>query len=122
MILPVLVTMVFGCIDFGRFAYNYIAVNNAARAGASYGAMNSYLPSQATTWQDSIKTVATNEMSLQTGFVSANLTVTSTSYVDGTGLRRVSINVQYPFQTIVKWPGIPNNSTLQANIMMRSIR
>src|SRR2546423_13511130 len=35
-LLPVLTTIVLGCVDFGRFAYNYIAVTNAARAGAAY--------------------------------------------------------------------------------------
>ena len=44
MILPVLMTIVLGCVDFGRFAYNYIAVTNAARAGASYAIMNNYSP------------------------------------------------------------------------------
>ncbi len=121
-IAPVLATMVFGCIDFGRFAYNYIAVNSAARAGAAYGVNNCYLPAQTEAWQNSVKTVAQNEMSMQTGFVSASLTVTTTSHIDGTGLRRVAINVQYPFSTLVSWPGIPKNTTLQANIMMRSVR
>jgi Flp pilus assembly protein TadG len=114
--------MVLGCIDFGRFAYNYIAVNNAARAGAEYGVMNSYLPADADTWTSNVQTAATNEMSLQTGFVSANITVTTSSYIDGTGLRRVSVNVQYPFETLVKWPSIPSTATLQANVMMRSVR
>ena len=62
MVLPVLVTLALGSIDFGRFAYNYIAVNNAARAGAAYGVMNSYLPSQASAWQTAIQTTATNDV------------------------------------------------------------
>ena len=41
-ILPLLVTIVLGCVDFGRFAYNYIALTNAARAGAAFGCMNVY--------------------------------------------------------------------------------
>jgi Flp pilus assembly protein TadG len=32
LILPLLVTLVLACVDFGQFAYNYIAVTNAARA------------------------------------------------------------------------------------------
>ena len=31
-------TLLLGAVDFGRFAYNYIAVTNAARAGAAFGA------------------------------------------------------------------------------------
>jgi Flp pilus assembly protein TadG len=32
-ILPLFITIVLSCVDFGRFAYTYIAVSNAARAG-----------------------------------------------------------------------------------------
>src|SRR5438034_6510408 len=49
-LLPVLVLIVLGCIDFGRFAYNYIAVTNAARAGAAYGMMNNYTSSTLSNW------------------------------------------------------------------------
>ena len=35
LILPLLMTIVLGCVDYGRFAYDYIAVTNAARAGTS---------------------------------------------------------------------------------------
>jgi Flp pilus assembly protein TadG len=35
MILPLMLILVLGCVDFGRFAYSYIAVTNAARAGAA---------------------------------------------------------------------------------------
>lgn len=120
LILPLLTTFVFGAIDFGRFAYTYIAVTNAARAGASYAAMNSY--TTLSTWQTAVQTSATDEMAQQTGFVSANLTVTSASYIDGTGLRRVRVTTSYPFQTLVSWPSIPNTTTLQAKIDMRSVR
>lgn len=120
LILPLLTTMVFGAIDFGRFAYTYIAVNNAARAAAGYGMMNSY--TTLSSWQSAVQTAATNEMSQQTGFVSANLTVTSTSYTDGTGLRRVHVTTSYPFTTLVNWPSIPKNTTLLAAVDMRAVR
>ena len=40
LILPLLVTIIFACIDLGRFAHTYIAVTNAARAGAGFGSSN----------------------------------------------------------------------------------
>src|SRR5437773_2610791 len=49
-LLPVLATIVLACVDLGRFAYNYIAVINSARAGAAYGMMNNYTASTLATW------------------------------------------------------------------------
>src|SRR5438477_12753384 len=80
---PVLVTMVLGCVDFGRFAYNYIAVTNAARAGAAYGAMNNYTSSTQTTWTSGITQAAKDAMTQQVGSSNiSNLTVTVTPSTD----------------------------------------
>src|SRR5262245_36883730 len=99
-ILPLLVTIVLGCVDFGRFAYSYIALTNAARAGAAYAMMNNYSSSTYNTWVANITTAAKNEMTGQTGYNSNNLTVsTPTVTVESNGLRRVQLTVSYPFQT-----------------------
>ena len=54
-ILPIFATLVLATVDFGRFAYNYIAVTNAARAGAAWVMMNppNNMSSPATGWQSS---------------------------------------------------------------------
>ncbi len=36
-VLFLLIVIVFGCVDFGRFATTFIAVTNAAREGAEFG-------------------------------------------------------------------------------------
>lgn len=41
MVLPILLLLVLGAIDFGRAYYLSIEVANAARAGAQYGVLNS---------------------------------------------------------------------------------
>src|SRR5437016_827122 len=74
-LLPVLATIVLGCVDFGRFAYNYIAVVNSARAGAAYGMMNNYTTSTLANWTGSnganpttgITQAARDEMAQQIG-------------------------------------------------------
>jgi Flp pilus assembly protein TadG len=127
LILPVLVTLVLGCVDFGRYAYTYIAVTNAARAGAAYAMMNNYTSSTLSTWQTGVTTAAKQEMTGQTGYNSANLTVsTPVVTVESSGLRRVQVTVSYPFQTVVTWSwsglNIPHNLTLQKTIVVRLIR
>src|SRR5438105_4061825 len=61
-VLPVLVTVLLGATDFGRFSYSAIAVANAARAGAAYGSMNSF-SSSVSAWQTGIQNAVTDEMS-----------------------------------------------------------
>ena len=122
-ILPVLVTIVLSCLDFGQFAYNYIALSNAVRAGAAWGMMQTPPPSDPPAWQTSIQTYVSNEMSLQTGFVPDNLTVTApppTSEPGGTW--RFSVTATYPFQTVISYVGIPHSLTLSQTVTMRFIR
>jgi hypothetical protein len=115
-------------VDFGRFAYTYIAVSNAARAGAAYGIMNNYVSAGYTAWQAEIQRTAREEMVNQTGFVWDNLTTVSEGIGetgnDGNpnGYRRVRVTASYPFTTIITWPGLPSSLTLQRRVELRAIR
>lgn len=129
-ILPLLVTIVLGCVDFGRFAYNYIALSNAVRAGAAWAMMNpppSPMDSPPAAWQTSIVTAVSNEMSLQPGFQPGSLEVDKVTPVsEGGGTWRFTVTATYPFQTIVTWNvsgyGIPHSMTLAQQVTMRFIR
>jgi Flp pilus assembly protein TadG len=127
MILPVLVAIVLGTVDFGRFAYNHIAVTNAARAGAAYAMMNNYSSSTLGTWVSNVTAAAKAEMTGQAGYNPANLTVAAPVVtVEAGGLRRVQLTVSYPFQTIVNWSwtglSIPHTMTMQRTVVVRLIR
>jgi Flp pilus assembly protein TadG len=125
-ILPVFVTLILGAIDFGRFAYNYIAVINAARNGAAYGMMNNFTSSNSGTWSSKVTSAAQDEMNDQVGTSKSNVSVTVTSSTDANGLKRVQVSASYPFTTVVNWRwtglGIPNSLTLRSKIEMRLIR
>ena len=122
-ILPVLVTLALGCVDFGRFAYHYIAVTNAVRAGAEYAVMNPYVSSNQGAWTAQIQSTAQAEMTNQTGCATSNLTTAVTTTLEASGLRRVRVVGTYAsFQTLISWPGIPSTLTLRASVEMRVIR
>jgi len=92
-ILPLLVTIALGCVDFGRFAYSYIALTNATRAGASHAMMNNYSSTTFGNWKTGITTAVQQEMNQQMGYVSADLQVISPAAqadvtVEASGLRR----------------------------------
>ena len=50
-IMPVFLLLTLGFVDFGRFAYAYIAVTNAARAGAGAGITSDYPDTDPSTGQ-----------------------------------------------------------------------
>jgi Flp pilus assembly protein TadG len=121
LILPVLMLIVLGAIDFGRFAYSYIAVTNAARAGAGFGIMHPYTTATESAWQADVRQAVLDE--LATVVDPNDVTVTTPPrVVEKDGLQRITVTVSFPFQTLIAWPGIPNQLTLTRSIVMRVIR
>lgn len=121
--LPLMVLLALGCVDFGRFAYHYVAVQNAARAGASYATMTPYLAKNKAAWEAAIQQQARDEMTNQVGYDPSKLTTTVTDVIESTGLRRVKVIASYKsFETLVSWPGLPSSVELRAGVDMRAIR
>jgi Flp pilus assembly protein TadG len=121
-ILPVLITIVFGCVDFGRFAYAYISVTNAARAGADFASTNRYTTSTASLWAAKIRLAVQDEMGQMSGFDPDNLSVTAPAPTPDGNLKLVSVQVTYQFRTTVTWPALPNQLALTRTVRMRVIR
>jgi Flp pilus assembly protein TadG len=124
-VLPLFLTIVLGCIDFGRFAYSYIAVANAARAGAGTGMMQRVTAATAANWQSLVQQAVTEEMEqvmISDAADPADLQVSATHVVETSGLSRVSVVVVYPFETVVPWPLIPDSIQLRQSVVMRVIR
>jgi Flp pilus assembly protein TadG len=123
-VLPVLTLLALGCVDFGRFAYHYIAIQNAARTGGEYGITTPYTPTGKEAWKTQLRSTAQAELDGQTGLAADRVTVTVPDpTVESSGLRRVRVEVAYEgFETLVSWPGLPDNPTLRAAVEMRAIR
>jgi Flp pilus assembly protein TadG len=122
LILPLLMTFILGCIDFGRIAYAYCAVSNASRAAAEYGATHNFTAWTRAAWQSRIEQAASAELSAIPNFDAAQSNVSVSTTSDAYGLFRVTVDVQYPFTTIVPWPGMPQVVVLWRNTSMRQIR
>ena len=110
-VLPLLGLLIVGCIDFGRFAHVSITVTNAARAGAEVGSMNAYTVSTADLWEEKVRQAAVDEMAKMDRFDSTRLTVTVIRVTDD-DYPRVVVEVTYPFETLVEWPGLPGRVDL----------
>jgi Flp pilus assembly protein TadG len=125
-LLPVLLSLMLLTVDFGRFAHTYIAVSNAARAGASVASFNSATPASKPLWDAAIQQAVADELATNTWFDAGDLVVATPTIIDeGNGLRRVQVDVTYPFQTLINWPFLPGYSDpvdLRHVVVMRMVR
>jgi len=117
-----LLTLILGCVDFGRIAYTYCAVSNASRTGAEYGATHNFTPYTRPTWQSRLQQSITAEMAAVPGFDASQLQVSVSTTADAYGLFRVTVDVEYPFTTVVPWPGTSQSVLLWSSTTMREIR
>lgn len=112
-VLPVLVVLCFGCVDFCRFAYSYIAVINACSAGAGYGSTHNFTTATQAAWEASLKQTVVSEMSELRGYDNTKLVVTVTTITSLEGLRSATVEVRYPFQTVIGITGVPATANLR---------
>ncbi len=121
-VLPLLVTLLLGATDFGRFSHSTIAVANAARSGAAYASMTPWNSNAQVAWNAGIRQAVVEELSQSANFDEADLTVVAVHTIESGDLRRVSVQVTYPFQMLINWPFLPTTFDLSNTVVMRTIR
>jgi Flp pilus assembly protein TadG len=115
-LLPFLLLILIGVIDFGRAYYDSIEVANAARAGAQYGVIN---PTDTT----GMVAAAKSDTSVDIPTITATAAY-GCMCSDGTGasptcsttpscssstrqVNYVQVNTSYTYTTFFPWPGVP---------------
>lgn len=126
-LLPILMTVALLCVDFGRFVHTYIAVTNAARAGAGFGSFHPVIPATEAAWRAQIRQAVEDELPVDEPtenprFNSALLTVVINRFDEGSGFRRVEVTVTYPFHTVVLPEFKITPRAIQRTVAMRGIR
>lgn len=117
LVLPLLVLLVGGGIDFGRFSTVSLTVANAARAGAEFGGTHPTTPATLALWEQEVTRAVVDEMAALPGFDPARLTVVVTRVADGDS-PRVEVDVSYPFVTVGDWPGVPKQVVVRRVVAM----
>lgn len=111
-VLPLIMFLLLAATDFARVFYYSITVTNCARNGALHACdpvTASQSPFKST--QDAALADATNL---------SGATVTSTTSTEGSSTY-VEVTVNYTFQTITHYPGIPTSVALSRTVRMRSV-
>lgn len=110
-LLPLLVFLFVIGVDFARLFYHLVTVSSAAREGAIYGSKDmNYALNDA-----GIKAAALADASSLTPAP----TVTSTTGTDAEGHNCVKVTVSWTFNTISRFPGVPDTMILSRTVQMR---
>ncbi len=130
LLLPLLLLIALGAVDFGRVFYMSVEVANAARAGVQYGAQST------ATSLDYAGMVAAAKNDAPD--LAGRMTATATRWCQCAGSGStfactaspclvapfvpeiyVQVNTQATFNTLVTYPGIPSTITLSKQAIMR---
>jgi Flp pilus assembly protein TadG len=123
-LLPILILLLLGIVDVGRYAELSIRVANAARAGAQYGAQNL---AAANDWQGIGQAVTDDgdpKMAPNVSIVcycsGSPCNQATPCVAPNTEIQYVSVNVKESFTPLFPYPGLPSfpevNSTAQMRI------
>lgn len=134
--LPVMLVLLFATIDFGRVFYQSMAVTNAARAGAQYGAQSVAKSSDTTGMIAAAQSSATGDIgAVQVTAARECMCATSTGTITATSptandcsnacsgghlIVMATVTAQKSFSTVVRYPGIQSNITLVRSARMRA--
>jgi Flp pilus assembly protein TadG len=121
-LLPFLAFVFVVAVDYSRIFYYSLTIENCARNGAVFGSQTLNTSS----WQNSGGTIASvtdatvaDGAKLDPPLTASNVTVSGPNTKDADGNSIVSVTVKYQFNTLTKYPGIPNAVNLVRSVQMR---
>ena len=110
-LIPPILLVFMGAIDYARLFYASVTVANCARNGALYAADSTFAASTPYTNLTQAATAdATN--------LSPTPTVTSATGTDASGNKYVDVTVSYTFNTVASYPGIPSSVVISRTAQM----
>jgi hypothetical protein len=117
-----LVLLCLTSVDFGRFAAAYIALGNATRVGAEYGATHPYSPQSPGEDLAEIEAAVRSELAGASYLDPQALEIEIVVEPDDYQLHRVEVTASYPFHTVVAWPSIPQPIDMRRTVVFRRFR
>ncbi len=123
LLLPLLLLLVVGVTEIGRYAYYDILVANAARAGAAYGAQGLAQSADMNGIKLAARADGLNTMTItplqQCGCTAAGLTGCPSVAVCPIPLVYIQVTAEEQFNSLFSYPGIPANLILTSTVTMR---
>jgi Flp pilus assembly protein TadG len=125
-VMPFMALLLLAGTDLGRLFYASVAVVNAARAGAQYGAHSLITAADSTGMQGAAQNEGSNVSHLTatanqcTCMSSVSVTACGSSYCTNNAQATfVEVDTAATFSTLITYPGIPSSIPLSGKAIMR---
>jgi Flp pilus assembly protein TadG len=115
LILPVLLILALGIVDYGRVYFEYVSVTNAARTGAAFASKDVDTAADL----DGIRTAALDDLDSLPNGSGGSAEVTATTGTDANGDLYTQVTVRKQFDTLVPWPLLPGDFDIERTVQMR---
>ena len=113
--LPVLMVLVLGAIDFGRVYFAYISVTNGARNGADFASTGAGAAADLAGIRAAVVTDTDDLLNTSP----TNPGVAAVIGTDSQGRLYSDVTVSYTFTTMFPWPGIPSSMNVERTVRAR---
>lgn len=120
--LPLLLLICVAVLDFGRYVYAAIVLDNAVRVSAEYGATRQFTPYTAADWKSDVIARASDETSSIPSTDVSNVQVDVTATDSGNSLYRVKVTGDCNFNTVFDWPFLPKPVKIHRELSIRQYR
>ncbi len=121
-ILPVLIAFVLLSVDLGRGTHYDLVLSNAAREGAAWGATHRATDYTQDDWEEQVELRVQEEAASLPDFDSDELDVDIEIVAQLDGSNRIEVEVVYPFEMMLDWPGYPQTIALRRRVAMQEYR
>ena len=121
LVVPVLVLLLTGILEFGRIGLLGVPIAEAARAGAMYGAMNPPDSLNPNDWSQQCELRAREVLANQAG-INSSLVQVQCTYTTASPVNRATVQVQYPFTLLTGWTPSPTSLVIQRTAVLPAIR
>jgi Flp pilus assembly protein TadG len=123
LLLPLLLLLLVGVVEIGRYAYFDILISNAARAGAQYGAQSLIQAADVNGIRSAAQNDGLNSMTItavqQCGCVAGGLGGCPSGAVCPQPLIYVQVTASNTFNSLFSYPGLPRSMNLSSTVTMR---
>jgi Flp pilus assembly protein TadG len=119
---PVLLLLLLGLIDFGRYMYDGILAANAARAGAQYGAQTMITAANSAGMQNAAYADAQNLPGMTVNnatYFCANSSGTTVTCGTAGAIAYVKVTTTGQFTPIIKYPLLPSSVPVSGSSIIR---
>src|SRR5260221_13070696 len=109
-------------VDFGRWMFPAIALANAVRTGAEYGATRTFASSTYASWQAGITSRVNADLADVPNGWMTDVQVTIATTTSSNNLVNVNVAAEGTVSTIVAWPFLSTPLRMRRVITMRQYR